>query len=82
MVRAAHGERYQVEERPDWHASDATAQKAGVGSDGTIRGVWKAVCLEAYEMLEEIALKRDRVPAHQKAAQEAWRRITTYVVQE
>ncbi len=71
-----------MDERSDRHASDATAQKDDVGSDGTIRGVWKAVCLEAYEMLEEIALGRHRIPGHQKAAQEAWRRITTYVAQE
>jgi hypothetical protein len=71
-----------VDEKLDRHSLDATAQRDGVGSDGSIRAVWKAVCLEAYEMLEEIALGRLRIPGHQKAAQEAWRRITTYVARE
>lgn len=77
-----HRERYRVDERPNRHASDATAQKGDVGPDGAIRAVLKAVCLEAYEMLEEIALGRHRIAGHQEAAQEAWRRITTYVAQE
>lgn len=72
-----------MDERPDRHAvSDGPVQKSGPRPDGTTRGVWRAVCLEAYEMLEEIALKRDWIPGRQKAAQEAWRRITTFVIEE
>lgn len=81
-MRLSTGSGTRVDERPERHASDATAQKGDVGSDGTIRAVGKAVCLEAYEMLEDIAIRRGRLPGHQKAAQEAWRRITNYVVQE
>jgi hypothetical protein len=81
-MRLSTGSGTRVDEGHDRHALDATAQKGDVGSDGTIRGVWKAVCLEAYEMLEEIALGRHRIRGHQSAAQEAWRRITTYVAQE
>jgi hypothetical protein len=73
----------QMDERPELHAiSDDTAPQKRLRPDGTVRGVSKAACLEAYEMLEEIALRRHTIAGHRKAAQEAWRRITNYVVDE
>jgi hypothetical protein len=72
-----------VDERPERHAiSDGTAQD-GVKPDGTVRSVLKAACLEAYEMLEEIALRRGGIPLkHLAGAEEAWRRITAYLADE
>ena len=59
--------------------SDGTAQKGVGGPVQEVCRVRKAFCLEAYEMLEEIALTRAAVPGRREAAQEAWRRITTYL---
>lgn len=48
------------------------------------RSVLKAVCLEAYEMLEQLACECEhhRSSSRQLEAQEAWRRITAYMSKE
>ena len=58
------------------------SRPSGTASDE--RKLLTAACLEAYEMLEELAASRSATTPsrHKSEAEEAWRRIKAYVAQE